>query len=243
MTTASQALQRAMSTTRWAVGMCDNFVANMFGYTASGYATATSHWASIPDSDKHPGDMNAPAGALMFWGGGAGHVAISDGKGGIISTDYPSPGIVSHTQASVISQNWGKPYLGWSQPIFQGKQAATVSPAGAFGIPGIPSVPQLLTGGLLNSLPGMFGVGSVKDLAQRAGLVLFGGVLVVVGVLMLTRTSPSFELGGEVKQNAVRNEEEPRRDVQGTERRHRRSARGEHDEGESGGPNTSAEGS
>lgn len=121
MLSVSEALKNAADTANWTVGMCDNFVANMYGFTNSGYDSASVHWANLPAQDKHPGDSNAPAGALMFWGGGYGHVAISDGQGGIYSTDIPTAGTVGHVPASYVSRVWGKPYLGWSTPYFQGQ--------------------------------------------------------------------------------------------------------------------------
>lgn len=121
----SQALQNAAATTQWAVGMCDNFVANMYGFKNSGYQSAAAQWAQMPANDKHPGDTSPPAGALVFWGGGYGHVAISDGQGGIYSTDAPTPGVVSHVSADFPSRVWGKPYLGWSTPYFQGQSDQT----------------------------------------------------------------------------------------------------------------------
>lgn len=187
MLTAQQALTKANETKQWAIGMCDNFVANMFGYTSSGYPTAASHWGSIPSGDKHPGDMQAPAGALMFWGGGAGHVAISDGSGGIFTTDYPTSGMVSHVQATVISGSWGKPYLGWSVPVFQG-QVGNVARDASYSIPGVGSLPgagavtDALGGGFLSGLVSGFG-GDVKDLAERGALMLLGWILLLVGVI------------------------------------------------------------
>lgn len=136
MLTVSQALAKASSTTRWAVGMCDQFVANMYGFSASGYPTAQDNW--LASKDKHPGDFNAPAGALMFWSGGAGHVALSDGKGGIYSTDISGNGTVSHVPATEITQKWGKPYLGWAVPQFEGQEGSVspvsgTVPVGLFG--------------------------------------------------------------------------------------------------------------
>jgi hypothetical protein len=103
--------------------MCDNFVANMYGFSSSGYNTAYDNWKATPASLKHAGDMNAPAGALMYWGGGDGHVAISLGNGSIVSTDINGSGTVGTAPASAISSKWGKPYLGWAYPFFQGKEA------------------------------------------------------------------------------------------------------------------------
>lgn len=195
MLTPQQALQKASDTTRWAVGMCDNFVANMFGYTASGYPTAQNHWNSIPSQDKHPGDMNAPAGALMFWGGGsAGHVALSDGHGGIFTTDYPSAGQVSHVDASVISKSWGKPYLGWSLPVFQGQVGSVSDASFTVPVPGtngvtIPTSPGDIAGSVgsatIGALTSAFGT-DFKDIVQRVALMLFGGVVLVIGVIMFT---------------------------------------------------------
>lgn len=195
MLTPQQALQKASDTTRWAVGMCDNFVANMFGYTASGYPTAQNHWNSIPSQDKHPGDMNAPAGALMFWGGGsAGHVALSDGHGGIFTTDYPSAGQVSHVDASVISKSWGKPYLGWSLPVFQGQVGSVSDASFTIPVPGtggitIPTSPGDVAGSVgsatIGALASAFGT-DFKDLVQRLALMAFGGVVLIIGVVMFT---------------------------------------------------------
>lgn len=125
MASISSAIAKAKATTKWAVGMCDNFVANMYGYSSSGYNTALDNWSDTPSSLKHPNDMDAPAGALMYWGGGDGHVAISLGNGSIVSTDISGAGTVSTVPASEISSKWGKPYLGWAYPYFQGKEATS----------------------------------------------------------------------------------------------------------------------
>lgn len=211
MFSPSQALQKAAATTRWAVGMCDNFVANMFGYSASGYPTAINHWNSIPANEKHPGDMNAPAGALMFWGGGsAGHVALSDGHGGIFSTDYPSPGVVSHVSASVIGSQWHKPYLGWSIPVFQGQTGSTgaVQASDTSGVAQQAASVADPGGALLSVITGAFG-GDIKDLAERAGLLLLGGVLMLVGLSQFTKGGgKKEEPAKEVTPNAVPDSEE-----------------------------------
>ncbi|HEY6019822.1 MAG TPA: hypothetical protein VIY48_07925 [Candidatus Paceibacterota bacterium] len=270
MLSPSQALQKASKTTRWAVGMCDNFVANMFGYSASGYPTAANHWNSIPSNDKHPGDYSAPAGALMFWGGGAGHVAISDGNGGIFSTDYPSAGQVSHVSASVIAETWKKPYLGWSVPVFQG-QVGTVSQAGlgtadvsspgdigkAIGgsIPGLPSVGT----SFINSLLSGFET-DLKDLLERLGLMVLGFILIVVGLLQFTRTQQRVQnlVGTQVetakkervdrektaeqeRKRAVRSQEQRGRNVQRRKQEQRGSQSETHQQTQSNATNTSAE--
>lgn len=191
MLNATQAMQKAASTTRWAVGMCDNFVANMYGYTSSGYTTAVTHWQSIPASDKHPGNSAAPAGALMFWGGGMGHVAISDGSGGVYSTDQPGPGQVAHISADQITKGWGKPYLGWSVPYFQGQPGTTgqLQQAGSNAVQAASIVDPL------GSLASSFGTDG-KDLLERFGLIVMGTALIILALVHFTKT------GNDVK-NAV----------------------------------------
>lgn len=119
-TSVAVALARCARTRTWSVDMCDNFCANMYGYTASGYRTALVHWESLAVGNKRPGDVHAPPGMLMYWGVGQGHVAISDGLGSVFSIDISGPGTVSRVPYMLITQRWGKPYLGWSPPIFQG---------------------------------------------------------------------------------------------------------------------------
>lgn len=122
-----QAMAAAARTSTWAVGMCDNFCANMYGWSASGYVDATAHWNALSGPDRHPGDHNVPAGMLAFWGGGHGHIAISDGAGSVWSTDISGAGTVTKVPLSRIASAWGKPYLGWGRPIFQGAEWSDMS--------------------------------------------------------------------------------------------------------------------
>lgn len=164
---AQQAIDKAKHTYRWAVGMCDNFVANMYGYTSSGYRTALDNWNATPSNLKHIGDMKAPAGALMFWGGGDGHVAISTGDGNIVSTDIGGNGTVTTAPATAITQKWGKPYLGWAYPYFQGKQA-TNSLAAFTG-----STPVASQAGYLSSLsPDNIAKGFVQEIEKPFAMLL-----------------------------------------------------------------------
>jgi hypothetical protein len=184
--------------------MCDNFVANMYGYSSSGYSTAMVHWNSIPQGDKHPGDWNAPAGALMFWGGGMGHVAISDGNGGIVSTDMPGAGQVSTVSRDTPTTKWGKPYLGWTVPYFQG-QAGTVAPVGYSNLAGGGPQPFSI-GSLLNPL-GPLGLGNTsgsnwKDMLERFGLITFGAVMVMIGLWKMTGTGNPIKSIGSAKKDA-----------------------------------------
>ena len=186
MLSPSQAIKNALATTRNPVGMCDHQVGVYYGYGSSGYATAIAHWNATPATDKHPGDVNAPAGALVFWSGGssgAGHVALSLGGGKIVSTDYPRAGITSTTTIDAISNGWGEHYMGWATPVFQGQVSQASFPAGQTG------VGNLFGGGggtVLDFLTGGFGT-DIKDLAERFGMILFGGILIVVGLATMNQ--------------------------------------------------------
>jgi len=128
LNTPAQALAFAQSHKTWPMDMCDYFVAACYGLTASGYNTALDHWNA--STQRHPGDTNAPAGALQFWGGGQGHVALSAGGGLIWSTDISGNGTVSLVAATQIATKWGKPYLGWTVPQFQNQFAVLTQPPG-----------------------------------------------------------------------------------------------------------------
>lgn len=131
--TVAQALRHAKRTDSWEPGMCENFVASMYGAVGlGGYASASDQWNNIPSNLKHGDIDNAPKGALVFWGGGDGHVAISAGGGWVYTTDFSGDGTVSLVKASAITQGWGKPVSGWSQPYWGGH---TVKMTGGAGDP------------------------------------------------------------------------------------------------------------
>jgi len=187
------ALSRAKSTLHWTVGMCDNFVANMYGFSNSGYNTALDHWNAIPSADKHPGDTKAPAGALVFWGGGDGHVAISDGTGYIYSTDISGAGTVSRVPLSEVSQKWGKPYLGWSSPYFSGQTTNVGGYNGSVGtgITGTAPTAQDLSTGLSQGIDSSIRVltaglfDSIGKFIWWGGCIVLGLVLMGLGIVVL----------------------------------------------------------
>jgi len=113
------------ATKSWAVGMCGQFCAAMYGYGFSGYNDAVTQWQQTPGTLRHSGATDAPPGGLLFWSGGSsghGHVAVADGAGGCWSIDISGAGTVSHVSVGTINARWGLPYLGWTAPYFQGEQ-------------------------------------------------------------------------------------------------------------------------
>ncbi len=124
----ADALSRCRATTQWAVGMCGQFCAVMYGYGASGYVDALTQWRQTPSALKHSGRAEPP-GALLFWGGGSaghGHVAVADGAGGCWSIDILGAGTVGQVPVERITEKWGLPYLGWTDPYFQGQEWSPV---------------------------------------------------------------------------------------------------------------------
>lgn len=115
--------------------LCDRFVANAYGLPRSGYASARSHWQSIPARYKHPGDMNPPAGALVFWNNGQyGHVAISTGSGAVRTTHLNGGTPTTVGLAECTRQLGGQGvYLGWAEPYFGGRVLSKTGGASSDG--------------------------------------------------------------------------------------------------------------
>lgn len=66
----------------------------------------------------------APANVPVFWSGGShghGHVAISDGKGNVLSTDVKRVGLFDLVPESWIHQHWGLTRMGWTETL-EGKR-------------------------------------------------------------------------------------------------------------------------
>lgn len=88
----------------------------------TGMSSPTAYDAWRKSSGKHPGDRNPPAGVPVFWGpkpgSAAGDVVISLGGGRVVATDYPVYGQVNITTIAARERQIGRPYLGWTERIF-----------------------------------------------------------------------------------------------------------------------------
>lgn len=111
---ASQAVARAKSWTRWKVAYCLNFVWNCLDYpNSAGLANANQAWTAARQK-VYSG--TPPAGAPVYWASGQyGHIALSVGGGYVRSTDWPSKGYVGTVAISQITRAWGMSYRGWSR--------------------------------------------------------------------------------------------------------------------------------
>ena len=100
-------------------GHCLRYVTLAYGY-GGGYDYAYQVWDNAPASLRHPGDFDAPPGAVVVWsnagglGGGAGHIGISIGGGQMLTTTGTT------VQILPIRNNGYVPdanYYGWMPPL------------------------------------------------------------------------------------------------------------------------------
>ncbi|HET9873164.1 MAG TPA: hypothetical protein VFP89_11305 [Propionibacteriaceae bacterium] len=104
---------------------CLALVAQAYGWQASGISTAFQAAQVQIAAGKMSTDRNhIPRGAIMWWdgrptGNSAGHVAIYDGAGNILSNDVPvTDGRVGRVPWTYPEDRWGHRWLGWSPPYF-----------------------------------------------------------------------------------------------------------------------------
>lgn len=102
-------------------GLCLAFVVDAYsqggGVDIGSAPAAVDYWNGHGDL-QHPGDTNAPYGALVFWGATSanpyGHVGISLSDGTVIST-YERSNHTVHVFSMAERNAAGYPYLGWMQ--------------------------------------------------------------------------------------------------------------------------------
>ena len=125
--------------------------------------------------------------------------------------------VTANTKAAIQISNNGKNWSPWvtfvsgaykkflspTTPASTGTLPAGTTSASGIGIPGTGiSVSGLVTSAV-NALLGMLGLGSLKDMAERAGLIILSFALVILGIHLLASGS-----GGSTKsQPVVVNEE------------------------------------
>lgn len=104
---------------------CLALVAQAYGWRASGTPTAFQGAQIVTAAGRVSTDRTGiPRGAVMWWdgrpaGNSAGHVAIYDGAGYILSNDVPvTDGRVGRVPWTYPEQRWGHKWLGWSPPYF-----------------------------------------------------------------------------------------------------------------------------
>lgn len=90
---------------------CGMFNAMARGYGGSGWNTAADQGRALA---LHTDHTTAPVGAVHFWSGGAGHVALDAGGGQIWSNDILNAGQINKVPFDDIANLWGKPYMGWA---------------------------------------------------------------------------------------------------------------------------------
>lgn len=123
--TRQQAIENALISSTYPVGMCARWTREQFGigalgdFDGDGDADAVDMWKAA--RSKHADDPHPPAGVPVFWSGGSkghGHAAISLPGGRIRSIDRPQFGLVGTVPLADIEQSWGLTYLGWSDDLY-----------------------------------------------------------------------------------------------------------------------------
>lgn len=113
---------------------CDHLAGQVWGYSTSGYESAKTHYQSLLAAGKIHKDRNPPAGAILFYESGEnGHITTFLGDGLLISNDVNdsksgiSGGAYIVPTKAMEGDGWNLPYLGWSEPIFNGgKQSPAI---------------------------------------------------------------------------------------------------------------------
>lgn len=102
---------------------CMKLVAVAYGWHYSGNDTAYIGAQRVIAAGKMSTDQtNIPKGAVMWWdgratGNDAGHVAVYDGNGYILTNDAPvNDGRVGRVPWTYPETNWSQKWLGWSPP-------------------------------------------------------------------------------------------------------------------------------
>lgn len=89
---------------------------------STGHSARTALQAWNLSDGKHHGDRNPPAGVPVWFGAkpssAAGDVVISLGGGKVVCTDYPTYGRVGVCTIAQRQAQIGRPYLGWTERIF-----------------------------------------------------------------------------------------------------------------------------
>lgn len=109
-------------------GLCLSYVWQAYkavGAATSHPAVPTALDAWLASEGQHYGDRNPPPGVPVWWGkrswgtnAGAGDVVISLGGGRVAATDWPVNGRIGETTIAQREAQIGRPYLGWSECIF-----------------------------------------------------------------------------------------------------------------------------
>lgn len=125
MTVNTTAVARAKALvakgTRVPVDTCLMQVRKLFDVPAK-YRTAYLAWlgAGGHDGPNTHYALPAPAGVPVFMKGrnAAGHICLSDGNGGVYTTDYPRVGRWNHVaDIHTLARAWNMKVLGWSETV------------------------------------------------------------------------------------------------------------------------------
>jgi hypothetical protein len=122
--TATEALAWAEQQTTWPAAQCENAVWNAFGAPVAiprgGYPDANAGWLNT--LDKHTTLAGIRPGALVYFTGTYGHVALYKGNGILRSTYTDAKGVGRYGDIAIDTilspSGWGRRLLGWGGDAF-----------------------------------------------------------------------------------------------------------------------------
>lgn len=184
---AQAGMNRMLGWSSYAPGMCLEAVYVAYGSHqsigphAGQYPYALKAWEY---SEQRHTDGNVPAGAPVFLtagGNGYGHICISTGGRGVVSTDTPSSGRVGRSTIDALCAAWGRSYLGYTTD-FLGHQLVNLGGGGGGGggvsgniVPGRPTQQiQALVGAAQDGIYGPDTTAKVKAWQGAHGLTADG---------------------------------------------------------------------
>ena len=108
---------------------CGHLSSCHYGFAHLGYTDPVSAWHNMTPKYRHHGldtMVAAPAGAVLFWKGGShghGHTGLADGKGNLLSNDFPVSGQFGRFPIDQVDAHKNAATdlvpLGWTFPFFK----------------------------------------------------------------------------------------------------------------------------
>lgn len=151
-------------------GYCLHYVWQ--AYKANGASTGrsagTAYEAWQRSDGQHADDRNPPAGVPVFWGpkasSAAGDVVISLGGGRVAATDYPNYGVVGTCTIDQRERQIGRPYLGWTEAIFDQRISYGQPTSTIHQEEDMPTVEEILDYNIVRQGPGATGTTNLRQL-------------------------------------------------------------------------------
>lgn len=165
-----------------------------------------------------PGHPELTTTGSQYGGGAADYASFQAGLQGAVSylnmQSFASikkslvAGDSAAARAAIIASPWASSHYGngatFSTEPLPGQSTALPGITNANFVTDLPgSIVGSVTGGVLDTVLNMLGVKDVKDLAERAGLMFMGVVLMTIGLIRITGTEERAKLVGKTASSFI----------------------------------------